>query len=68
MFTLKLTSNQHVDIRIVSLLGDIVYEERGVDASNYTKLLNLHNAEDGIYILQVKGENVSYSERIFINR
>lgn len=68
VFTLKLNTNVEVDIKVVNALGEIVFEELKVDASNYTKQIDLSNAESGIYFVQVQGENINYSDRIFIQK
>jgi hypothetical protein len=67
-FTLKMNSNQYVDIQIINLLGEVVFAETNVHASHYMRQIDLSHEDAGIYLLQVSGEEYSFSERIFINR
>ncbi|MBL6962903.1 MAG: T9SS type A sorting domain-containing protein [Bacteroidetes bacterium] len=67
-FTLILTTSQQVDIKIINLLGDLVHEENNVDGANYSRHFDLNDVDNGIYFIQVKGENFNYTDRIFIQK
>jgi PKD repeat protein len=68
-FTIKLNlnTNEVVDLRIFSALNEIVFEEKNVITENdYTKIINLSKYANGIYYLQITGENTSWVKKIII--
>ncbi|MCL9808151.1 T9SS-dependent M36 family metallopeptidase [Flavobacterium luminosum] len=53
-------------ITIVDLNGRVVYSENTQSISG-VKTLNLNQLQSGIYILNIKGENINHSQKIILN-
>ncbi|MFC2114657.1 T9SS type A sorting domain-containing protein [Bacteroidota bacterium] len=68
LFTVKLMTSQQISLKVVNLLGNVVYEEKDVDGSIVSLTLDLGHMENGIYYVLVSGENFSYADRIVIQK
>lgn len=66
-FTLRqnLEDGVQFDIQVLDLTGKVVFEEKSLNESTYK--IYLGNQAKGMYILQVQGENYSFSRKLALN-
>ena len=66
---LTIEANATVNISIVNMVGQIVYENNNISVDGFTTInLSVNNLESGIYLVNVKGENVNVTKELVISK
>ncbi len=66
---LTIEANATVDVSIVNMVGQIVYENNNLTVDGFTSIdLSVSNLESGIYLVNVKGDNVNVTKELVISK
>jgi hypothetical protein len=68
-FTLELNANDKVSIRVMNIVGEVVYQTGQMDVNGFfVKTINLNNLADGVYYLRLEGDTFNKTKKIVISR
>ncbi|MCD4735375.1 MAG: T9SS type A sorting domain-containing protein, partial [Bacteroidales bacterium] len=67
-FNIKLNLAEKVDFYIFNSLNELVYTEKGIDATGYNGEINLAHLSKGIYYLKITGNKTSLFKKIIIQK
>jgi hypothetical protein len=68
-FTLELNANDKVSVRVMNIVGELVYQTEQMDVNGFfVKTINLNNLSDGVYYLRLEGDTFNKTEKIVISR
>lgn len=68
-FTLDLTANDVVNVRIMNAIGEVVYEMNDLTVNGRTSTnIDLNGLAEGVYYLKLDGNNTNVFEKIVIAR
>ena len=68
-FTLELNANDKVSIRVMNILGEVVYQTEQMDVNGFfVKTIYLNDLADGVYYLRLEGDTFNRTEKIVISR
>ena len=63
------SDNENVTIRIFNAASDLVFEQENIQVNGkYTKLINLIDQSDGVYLMQVEGKENTIIRKIIIQK
>ena len=64
VFNLAIDYNGKISIKIVNLLGIVVYEQETVATGKFSKTIDLKGMENGIYIISIQTAEKTYVEKL----
>jgi len=68
-FTLELEANDKVSVRVMNIVGEVVYQTEQMDVNGFfVKTINLNDLADGVYYLRLDGNTFVKTEKIVISR
>ena len=67
-FFVELSTNEPLSLKVVNLLGESVYELNNLQGQNIIREVDLTSAGAGSYYIIIKGEEIYYTEKIFIRK
>jgi len=67
LFTLNLTANDVVNIKIINTIGEVVYTMNSINIDGQMNAnIDLNNLAEGVYYLKIEGNNTNTFEKIVI--
>ncbi|MBL7891530.1 MAG: T9SS type A sorting domain-containing protein, partial [Bacteroidia bacterium] len=65
---LSFENNSAIKITLLNILGEIISDENLTASKTFKKSMDVSGLTDGIYFINIKSENQSYTQKFIINR
>jgi len=68
-FTVEFNGNDAVNLKLVNILGEVVYQLNKVEADGFfTKTISIEGISEGIYYLKIEGNTLNITKKIVIKK